>query len=205
MSLKKLFLSLLFCLPLLLSAIDETVFSTPLSEGVDALRKAGWSIPAHGYETVDGALQITATGGVRNCATYDLPVEQNMSYGGSVMVRALGVTLTKGGRGATLFFGFLDENKKWINGGEFPLGPIGTTEWKKVSIGMTRLIPTHAKYIQIWLALEGQGTAQFKNLDVRKLDLNSRWSVNADANPPTFTYEPMENSTGTATQTILRI
>ena len=154
---KKRLLLLTMLIPVFLGAIDETVFRTPLSEGVNALRKAGWSIPAHGYETVDGALQITATGGVRNCATYDLPVEQNMCYGGSVMVRALDVTRPKGGRGATLFFGFLDADKKWINGGEFPVGPVGKTEWKKISIGMTRLIPTQARYIQIWLALEGQG------------------------------------------------
>ncbi len=205
MSQKRLILPLLFCLPLLLSAKDELVFSTPLSEGVDTLRKAGWTIPDKGFETVDGSLQITATNGVRNFATYDLPVEQNSCYGGSVMVRALNVSRPNGGRGATLFFGFLDENRDWVNGGEFPTGPVGTTEWQKVSISMTRLIPTKVRYIQIWLAIEGQGSAQFKDLQVCKRDLVANWSVNADSNPPSFSFDALENSEDPTIQPRIRI
>ncbi len=117
----------------MLSAGETTVFSTPLSEGVAALREAGWNVPAEGVETVDGVLQLTATGGVRKFITYDFPVERGKSYAGSVMVKALDVSLPQGGRGATLFFGLLGEDKSWINGGQFPSGPTGSSGWTKVS------------------------------------------------------------------------
>ncbi len=187
----------------MLSAGETTVFSTPLSEGVAALREAGWNVPAEGVETVDGVLQLTATGGVRKFITYDFPVERGKSYAGSVMVKALDVSLPQGGRGATLFFGLLGEDKSWINGGQFPSGPTGSSGWTKVSTGLTRAIAPHVKYIQIWIALEGQGTAQFKNLEVHTVE--TEWSIGEAQNPPSFTSQPVKLKNGTPVPPWLRI
>ena len=202
---KKLLLLLTMFISVFWEAKGNMVFHTPLSEGVDALRKAGWSIPAHGYETVDGALQITASNGVRNCATFDLPVEEGKSYAGSIKVKAKELTFPNGGRGATLFFGFLDANKKWINGGEFPVGLRGPSDWKIVNIGMTRSITSKIKYIQIWIALEAQGTAQFKDLEVHEADLTSGWGVDDTQNPPTFKFNSVTQTTGIASLPYMRI
>ncbi|MBP5638042.1 MAG: hypothetical protein J6X55_01075, partial [Victivallales bacterium] len=206
MSLKNLFLTTLFCFSLIALAENISVYQTPLSEGIPALRKAGWAIGNKGFEDVDGAFQITASNGDRFYATYCLPVEVGASYGGSIMVKSINVhPRNNSDRQATFFFGFLDAEKHWVTGGEFPRGIIGQTDWTKITIGMTRAIPPKVKFIQIWLVIEGQGTAQFKDLEVHKIELNSIWKVNADNNPPTFIFNTFGETTGVRVAPRLRI
>ena len=203
---KKLFLLLTLLISVFLGAENITVYKTPLNEGIPALRKAGWAIGSKGFEDVDGVFQITASNNNRFYATYCVPVEAGESYGGSVMVKSISVhPRSNSDRNATFFFGFLDAEKHWVTGGEFPRGVIGQTEWTKITIGMTRAIPPKVKFIQIWLVIEGQGTAQFKDLEIHKIDMNSIWKVNADNNPPTFIFNTFGETTGSRVAPRLRI
>ena len=185
----RLLLAISLAFPLIAAAQEDSVFKTPLTEGVAALRDAGWSIPKEGVTETDGAIQITAADGKRQYMTFDLPVEKGVSYGGSIMVKSVDVRLRNNNdRGATFFFGMLTEDKKWVNGGEFPRGPFGEKDWQRVTIGMTRTMPDNVKYIQIWICIEGQGTALFKDLEVHKVSFDSQLTVHAEANPPTFEF-----------------
>ncbi|MBR6075229.1 MAG: hypothetical protein IKP87_07985, partial [Victivallales bacterium] len=119
-------LAISLAFPLIAAAQEDSVFKTPLTEGVAALRDAGWSIPKEGVTETDGAIQITAADGKRQYMTFDLPVEKGVSYGGSIMVKSVDVRLRNNNdRGATFFFGMLTADRKWVNGGEFPRGPFG--------------------------------------------------------------------------------
>ncbi len=202
----RLLLAISLAFPLIAAAQEDSVFKTPLAEGVAALRDAGWSIPKEGVTETDGAIQITAANGKRQYMTFDLPVEKGVSYGGSIMVKSVDVRLRNNNdRGATFFFGMLTEDKKWVNGGEFPRGPFGEKDWQRVTIGMTRTMPDNVKYIQIWICIEGQGTALFKNLEVHKVSFDSQLTVHAEANPPTFEFLSPLKTTGGKIQPRLRI
>ena len=193
---KTLFITLLLLATLPTLAL-ETLFKTSLAESPEALKSAGWKVPAKGVSSVDGALQIEATGGERNYMLYYFPVETGAMYGGSIKVKPLGVAKRNNSdRGATLFFGFADKEKKWIAGGEFPRGGYDTGDWREVGIGMTQPIPANVAFIEVWVCVEGQGTAQFKELEIHKVDLTTKWSVDASSNPPTFTFDspPFLNS-----------
>ena len=202
----KLLLAISLAFPLIAAAQEDSVFKTPLSEGIAALRDVGWNVPKEGITEVDGTIQITADNGQRRYITFDLPVEKGVSYGGSIMVKSVDVRLRNNkDRGATFFFGMLTEDKKWVNGGEFPRGPFGETDWQRVTIGMTRTMPDHVKYIQIWICIEGQGTAFFKDLEVHKVSFDSMMTVHAEANPPTFEFVSPSKTTGGKVQPRLRI
>ena len=202
----RLLLAISLAFPLIAAAQEDSVFKTPLTEGVAALRDAGWSIPKEGVTETDGAIQITAANGKRQYMTFDLPVEKGVSYGGSIMVKSVDVRLRNNNdRGATFFFGMLTGDKKWVNGGEFPRGPFGEKDWQRVTIGMTRTMPDNVKYIQIWICIEGQGTALFKDLEVHKVSFDSQLTVHAEANPPTFEFLSPLKTTGGKIQPRLRI
>ncbi|MBQ9447923.1 MAG: hypothetical protein IJU61_15100 [Victivallales bacterium] len=202
----RLLLAISLAFPLIAAAQEDSVFKTPLTEGVAALRDAGWSIPKEGITETDGAIQITAADGKRQYMTFDLPVEKGVSYGGSIMVKSVDVRFRNNNdRGATFFFGMLTEDKKWVNGGEFPRGPFGEKDWQRVTIGMTRTMPDKVKYIQIWICIEGQGTALFKDLEVHKVSFDSKLTVKAGNNPPTFEFVKPLQTTGAKIQPKLRI
>ena len=182
------FLLTLSLLPLL--ADNATAFKSSLSDSPEALKAAGWTVPAKGASSVDGALQIEATGGERNYLLYYVPVEKGATYGGSIKVKPMGVSRRSNfDRGATVFLGFADKTKGWVGGGEFPRGAYDQGDWQTVSIGMTQMIPENVAFIEVWVCLEGQGKALFKDLEVHKTDLTTNWKVDASVNPPVFSFD----------------
>ncbi|MBP5641274.1 MAG: hypothetical protein J6X55_17490 [Victivallales bacterium] len=187
---KHLLLSLLLTLSLLPVLADQTVFQTSLSDTPEAMKAAGWTVPASGVTSVDDVLQIEATGGERNYLLYYVPVEKGAMYGGSIKVKPMGVERRNNfDRGATVFFGFADRTKGWVAGGEFPRGGYDTGDWQTVTIGMTQPIPDNVAFIEIWVCVEGQGKAQFKDIEVHKTDLTTNWKVDASVNPPVFSFD----------------
>lgn len=188
---KKLMSFLMLACTLLMAAggNETTVFKASLKEDIATLRKAGWNIPSGAIATGE-ALQIKAANGQRSQALFHFPVKEGVVYGGSLWVKPVDMELRNNSdRGATLFFGFLDKDRKWIAGGEFPRGPFGKDgAWQKITIGMTRAIPENVKFIEVWVALEGQGIAQYRDLEIHTVELNADWGVKADTNPPVFTF-----------------
>ncbi|MDD4098192.1 MAG: hypothetical protein PHC30_05440 [Lentisphaeria bacterium] len=154
---------------------------------LEVLRGAGWRIPDAGVVSAGDSVEITATGGERRQILLDVPVEVGKYYCGSVMVKAEGVLpRDNADRGATLFFGFLDSEREWVNGGEFPRGALQTTDWQKVAITSTIAVPAQVRFIQVWLCVEGQGKAWFRDFEMMELELETQFSIDASANPPTL-------------------
>lgn len=198
-------LLLIFALPFL-AFCDKVVFREDFSRGLAALKEAHWSVDGNYFKAVDGAIEVNATGGERRFMLYDLPVEPGKSYGGSIMVNAVDVVSRNNlDRGATFFFGMLNADKVWINGGEFPRGAFHKSGWQTVRIDLTNPIPENVRYIQIWVGLEGQGIAQFKNLEVFELDLKTNWSVDSTKNPPTFHFSMPSTANNKSVVSITRM
>ena len=166
---------------------QEVPFRDDLSGSLESLRAFGWKIPGAGVRSAAGSLEITASGGERRQVLLDVPVEVGKYYCGSVSVRTENVLPRDNfDRGATLFFGFLDGERKWVTGGEFPRGGMQTSDWQKVAISSTIAIPEQVRFIQVWLCVEGQGRAWFRDFEMSELKLETLLSIDATANPPTL-------------------
>jgi len=154
--------------------------------GLGALREAGWQVPGKGIDSEADGLKVTSEG--RQFIKLDVPVKPGESYRGSVMVKSLDVKQGKPvDRGSTMYFGFLDAKKDWINGGEFPSGPLGDSEWTKIEIKATRPIPKEVAYIQVWIGIDGIGSALYRDFEMASLDAEPAvLTVDAGANPPSF-------------------
>ncbi|NLG13991.1 MAG: hypothetical protein GX561_07285 [Lentisphaerae bacterium] len=189
---------LIFALSMGLLCAADFRFEESFSGDVPELWERGWrALNKSLVSQVDDVVQVKAESGERNFLLHDIEVEPGEVYGGRVRVKSLGVVARNNGdRGVTLFFGFLSEKKDWINGGEFPKGPFAAGDWQDVEIGMTIPIPEEVKYIQVWIGVEGQGTAQFKDFEMHKVDMSSHIEVDASVNPPRFKYTaPVEYKT----------
>lgn len=158
-----------------------------LSGSLESLRALGWRIPEAGVRAAGDSVEITATGGERKQMLLDVPVEVGKYYCGSVTVRTENVLpRDNADRGATLFFGFLDGERQWVNGGEFPRGGMQTSDWQKVAVASTIAVPEQVRFIQVWLCVEGQGKAWFRDFEMMELKLETLLSIDASANPPTL-------------------
>ncbi|NLF61835.1 MAG: hypothetical protein GX574_11850, partial [Lentisphaerae bacterium] len=151
------------------------------------MRTFGWKIPDAGVRSAGDSIEITASGGERRQVLLDVPVEVGKYYCGSVSVRTENVLpRDNADRGATLFFGFLDGERKWVNGGEFPRGGMQTSDWQKVAISSTIAIPEQVRFIQVWLCVEGQGKAWFRDFEMSESKFETQLDIDAAANPPTL-------------------
>lgn len=182
-------------LPLALTA--QTVFECDFKGTPEAMKAQGWVVPSKGAEQTPEGMKITGFGD-RNTFMYDFPVETGISYGGTIKIKSLNVSMAQTrSRGATFYFGFLSKDKAWINGGEFPVGLTGATNiWQTLAIPRTRPIPPEVKYIQIFVCVEDTGSAIFKDFEMHKVDLSSTFTVDTTANPPAFSFSkpPLQGS-----------
>jgi hypothetical protein len=166
---------------------QEVPFRDDLSGSLESLRAFGWKIPGAGVRSAGDSIEITASGGDRRQVLLDVPVEVGKYYCGSVSVRTENVLpRDNSDRGATLFFGFLDGKREWVNGGEFPRGGMQTSDWQKVAISSTIAIPEQVRFIQVWLCVEGQGKAWFRDFEMDELKFETKLDIDAATNPPTL-------------------
>lgn len=127
-----------------------------------ALVQEGWSFNGASNIREDSStgnkyLEVVASTG--NNTSFYYPVEEGKIYGGTVKVKTENVT---GGRGATLFYEFRDENYGYVSGGTFLTGLYGTnTEWTELRLNDTSPIPSNVKYIRVCFEVEGSGTGCF--------------------------------------------
>ncbi len=156
------------------------------------LKRAGWSF--HGGEseirlTPDG-LEIDNTGSKqRRFITFDIPYVKGKIYTAEVMIRAETVNIQDNSqRGATIFTGFLDKDKKWVPGGTFPHGIMGSSDWRKITVPLVMPVLPEVRYMQVWVGIEGAGKAWFKDLVFKELSLERNYTVDTAVNPPVFKF-----------------
>lgn len=170
----------------------ENVFTEKFDRPDKDLRKAGWSFANASNKVRLGAdgLEISVMPKqTKAWITYDIPFEKGKLYSAEVMVRTKDVNLQNNHqRGAAVFVGFLDGDRKWVTGGTFPHGLMGSSDWSKFTVPLIMPVKPNVKYMQIWLIIEGTGQAWFKDLSVREVQLDKSYSIDNSVNPPLFTF-----------------
>ena len=67
-----------------------------------------------------------------------------------------------------------------------PRGGMQTSDWQKVAISSTIAIPEQVRFIQVWLCVEGQGKAWFRDFEMDELKFETKLDIDAATNPPTL-------------------
>lgn len=183
----------------------QTIFIEKFDNPSKDLKSAGWLISSTENEirlTADGLEIDTTRNKQRKFITYIIPYEKGKVYTAEAMVKAENINIQNNTqRGASVFAGFLDENKKWVSGGTFPHGIMGSSGWRKVTVPLIMAVKPEVRFIQIWVVVEGAGKAWFKDLAVRELHLDQNYEINACVNPPVFKFNIPDSFIGNTENT----
>ena len=98
--------------------------------------------------------------------------------------------------GAGLIIEWADENKRWLQSGEYACGRWGTSDWRKMVCNKLMNAPEKARYAIIYLALRATGKAWFDEVSLSEVALPTEKispsnGCSLSNNCPGFAWKPI--------------